>query len=139
MRIDDGFRTIISLPAFGLTLWEKEVTPPGLDGGGPVDTTTMRNINLRTKNPKHLYTMTDMKVKAAYDPLYYDAAVLSINVNQLIIVIFPNLGQLAFWGYLDKFDPDPLKEGEQPTANVTIVCTNQDTNGVEMTPNYIAP
>ena len=53
MRIDDGHSTTISFADFPtVKFWEKEVTPPGVDGGGPNDTTTMRNVILRTMAPK---------------------------------------------------------------------------------------
>ncbi len=41
-RLDDGYQTLIEFaenPA--IKLWEKSVTPPGIDGGDAIDTTTM--------------------------------------------------------------------------------------------------
>jgi len=138
-RIDDGFSTQIDLPAAGVTLWEKEVTPPGIDAGGPIDTSTMRNLQLRTKIPKSLKTMTQMRLRVAYDPAFYNNIFGAVGINQQIQVTFPDLSILGFWGWLDKFTPDPLREGEQPTAECIIECSNQDNNGDEQNPTYTTP
>lgn len=140
MRLDDGFRTLISFGgAFGVTLWEKEVTPPGMDGGGPVDTTTMRNSFWRTRNPRWLITLTDLAATVAYDPFFYTTALTFMNVNTFLDVQFPDTAIVSFWGFLDKWTPNPNREGEQPTANIIIVPTNQDENGFEVNPVYVGP
>ena len=143
-RIDDGFATTI---AFGdqasgtgpeLTFWEKEITPPGMDAGGENDTTTMRNTTYRTKAAKKLITMTPMTLVVSYDAVFYDDIVDMIGDNQLITITFPDTSTVAFYGWLDKFVPGNIVEGEQPTANIEIVCSNQTDAGVETAPNYTA-
>jgi len=57
-----------------------------------------------------------------------------VNVNTLITLTFPDAVTWAFWGYLDKFIPNANEEGEQPTAEVTIVPTNQNDSAVETAP-----
>jgi len=53
-RIDDGFQTLVSFANYpDVLLWEKEVTPPGVDGGGANETTTMRNTAWRTRSPSN--------------------------------------------------------------------------------------
>ena len=138
-RIDDGYQTLISFSeAPSVKFYEKGVQPPGIDGGGPVDTTTMRNSVWRTMNPKHLKSLTEGKITVAYDPAVYDDIVAMCNVNQLITIAFPDGSTLAFWGYLNSFAPGELQEGEQPTADVSIQPTNQDDSGVETAPVYTA-
>ena len=136
-RLDDGFKTVI---AFGTStvskLYEKEVQPPGVDGGGAIDTTTMRNTLYRTMAAKSLLTLTEHTFEAAYDPAAYTEMIASINVNQLITITFPDNATLAFYGYLDKFVPNAHVEGEQPTATCTIVSTNVDGAGAETAPVY---
>jgi hypothetical protein len=137
MRLDDGFSTIISFADFpSVQFYEKEVTPPGMDGGGPNDTTTMRNITLRTMAPKKLKSMTQFQCTAAYDPGVYASVWSMINVNQAMTITFPEGDTLVFWGWVDKFEPGAVKEGEQPTATVTFQCSNQDSNGDEIAPVY---
>jgi hypothetical protein len=141
-RIDDGFPTTVEFsvtPVFGTVLWEKTVTPPGMDGGGPNDTTTMRNVRWRTMAPKKLKTLTEMSGTMAYDPQAFEDLNDMIQVNQLITVNFPDGSTLAFWGWLDKFEPNEVQEGEQPDAEFTIQPSNQDDNGDEVDPVYTEP
>lgn len=113
----------------GIIFWEIEVTPPGMDAGGPNDTSTMRNVRLRTRQPKKLVTLTAMTVRVAYDPIVFSNARLSgyLGFNQIVRVTFPDGQFISFWGWLDKFVPDRNREGEQPTAEMTIEPSNQDT------------
>lgn len=137
MRMDDGFKTLISFSDFpSVQFYEKEVTPPGIDGGGPIDTTTMRNNEWRTNLPKQLKSLTESSITAAYDPAVYDSIVQMVNVNQLITITFPDGDTLQFWGWLDKFTPSGNQEGNQPTATVTIQCSNMNSSKVETAPVY---
>lgn len=135
-RMDDGFSTLISLG--GTDFWEKSVTPPGLSAGGEIDTTTMRNTTWRTRNPKSLVTMTPMSATCAYDPEGYETILAQLGVNQEIVVTFPDGSTLTFWGWLDEFTPGESVEGEQPTADVTFIPSNQNASGVETAPVYAA-
>lgn len=139
--LNDGHPTTVTFTdsgASGLTLllYEKEVTPPSLDGGGPNDTTTMRNDTYRTKQPKTLITLGQMSFTAAYDPACYQNLVDILNVNQEIVVGFSDGSSLTFWGWLDKFAPARIAEGSQPTADCTVECSNQDNSGTETPPVY---
>jgi hypothetical protein len=141
-RIDDGHPTIISFSGEGSgfagggasVLWEKEVTPPGISAGGPNDTTTMRNSAWRTKAPKQLLTLTDGSINVAYDPNIYTELVSMVGVNQQITVTYPDSTTLTFWGWIDEFTANPIREGEQPTADMTLVCGNQNAAGAETAP-----
>lgn len=141
-RLDDGHPTTIEFAAedsaVGIKFWEKEVTPPGMEGGGPNDTTTMRNSTYRTQSPKKLITMTDATLKVSYDAAISDQIVAIINVNNLITITYPDDAELAFWGWLNTWTPDALIEGEQPTATVTIHTSNQNADGDE-TPPVLTP
>lgn len=132
----DGFKTIVTLTGAGVSFYEKEVTPPSIDGGGENDTTTMRNTAWRTRQPKKLKTLDKATLKVSYDPVFYSTTVAQVNVNQSIVITFPDTHTLTFWGWLNKFAPDANKEGEQPTAEVEIICSNQDNSGVEQAPVY---
>lgn len=137
-RLDDGFSTTLTFAsAPTIKLWEKEVTPPGIDGGGPIVTTTMRNTEWRTKAAKKLKEMTDTGAVMAYAPVVYNTIKTMVNTNQLLTLTFPDGSKLQFWGYLNLFQPQSHTEGEQPTANVTIVATNQNASGVETAPVFV--
>ena len=138
-RIDDGHGTTYAfadLPS--VNFYEKQVTPPGLDGGGENDTTTMQNTTYRTRAPKQLVTLTESTLVAAYDPDVYDDIVGAngINNNQLITITFPDGSTLAFWGWINSFVPNEMVEGSQPTANVSIMCSNQNGAGAETAPVF---
>jgi hypothetical protein len=131
-RLDDGFPTTIEFAgAPGIKLYEKTVKPPGFDGGGPNDTTTMRNINYRTKAPKKLLTVTPSTAKCAYDPTVYNTLRTQMQINQQITYTFPNGQTCVAWGWIDKVEFDEITEGKQPEATVTIEPSNQDATGTE--------
>lgn len=136
IKLDDGHSTLVTIGSDpDCSFWEKTVTPPGLDGGDPVETTTMHNDVWRTMAPRKLKTLTDLTTTAAYDPVIYTQLVGRINEETTITVTFPDGSTLAFYGYLRSFIPDEVSEGEQPTATATITPTNQDpTTGAEEAP-----
>lgn len=135
-RLDNGFATTIAFADFPTVLfYEKSVTPSGYDGGGAIDTTTMRNTAWRTMAPKRLKTATEIKLTAAYDTDVMDPDEVEsmINVNQLMTITFPNGAERDVWGYVNKVDFGELKsDEEQPTINVEIIVTNQDDEGNEV-------
>lgn len=138
-KVDDGFATLITMSgATGAGLWEKRVKPPGVDGGDPNDTTTMRNTAWRTMSPRKLKSLTPARANCAYDPAVYSILVAQINVIQTITVTHPNGSTLAFKGYLRSFEPNENKEGEQPTADAVFQPSNQDSSGAESAPVYTA-
>ena len=139
-RLDDGFATLVEFSeSSDVQFWEKEVTPPGASGGGENDTSTMRNTAWRTKAPKGLISLAESSLSAAYDPAVYDDIVAMLNVNQQVTITFPDSSTLVFWGWIDEFTPGAAVEGEQPTADVTIIASNQNADGVETAPVYTAP
>lgn len=138
-RIDDGFATLIEFAEDSdVQMWEKEVTPPGVSGGGENDTSTMRNTTWRTRAPKGLITLSEASFSAAYDPAVYDEIIAMVNVNQEITITFPDNSTLVFWGWIDEFTPGANVEGEQPTADITIIPSNQNAAGAEIAPVYAA-
>ena len=138
--INDGFKTLINLSnyASGVDLYykERDVTPPGWDGGGENDTTTMRNTAFRTKQPKGLISLMETVSVVQYDTKIYGEIQALMNVNTVITITFPDLATLHFRGWLDKFIPNALVEGEMGTATITIIPANQTAAGVEAAPVY---
>lgn len=139
MFLHDGYSTLISFDlSASVKFKEKTVTPPGLDGGGAIETTTMRSVKWRTNQPKALITLTECTMSASYDPEVYDDILAMLNQNQEITIEFPDLSTYLFWGWIDKFEPEELSEGEFPTATVTIQPSNEDNSGNEVDPVYTA-
>jgi hypothetical protein len=125
--LPDGYQTLISFTAnTSVSFWEKTVKPPGVDGGDPIQETTMHNTAWRTMAPRALKTLTESTCVCAYDPNLYNQIVSLINVRTSITVHFPDGSTLVFYGFLQKFEPSEMKEGDQPEATVTICPTNYD-------------
>jgi hypothetical protein len=141
VKLDDGFRSLIVCALYpAVAFWEKTVQPFGQDGMPQVDTTTMHNFTYRTFSPRFLKTLTEMKMKAAYDPAVLNNITALINVRTSWTIRFPDHSMWTFYGYLMKFEADALEEGKQPEANITIVPTNEDpTTHEEEGPVYSAP
>ncbi len=137
IKLDEGFPTKIAFSRLPTaSFWEKTVQPPGVDGGEPVETTTMHNLVWRTQNPRVLKTLMPHTTKVAYDPNWYNQ-IVSTLINQAgsVTVRFPDGSTLDYFGYLQKFEADQIEEGKQPEATVTIVPTNWDpVNHVESAP-----
>ena len=139
-RLDDGFSTIITLANIpNVKLYEKEVTPPGITAGGPIDTTTMRNITWRTMAPRALKSLTPVSATVAFATEAIPQVQAQIGINQLITVTFPDQSTLVFWGWLEEFTIGALVEGEQPTATISVNPGNIDEDGAEVAPVYTPP
>lgn len=140
VRLDDGFSTIITLSNVPtIKLYEKDVTPPGMTAGGPIETTTMRNTEWRTMAPRALKSLTQVSATVAFAteaiPILFD----QIGVIQEIQVTFPDGSSLTFWGWLEEFTPATFTEGEQPTANIVVQTGNRNVEGDEVAPVYSVP
>jgi hypothetical protein len=137
IKLRDGFRTHITFSIDPtLELWEKNVTPPGIEGGDAIDQTTMHNIFRRTKAPRQLYEVSDSSMTCAYDPACYDAIRDMVNVPQTITCTFSDGSTFADYGWLRSFLPTEHVEGEQPEAEVVIIFSGEDHNNewVEASP-----
>lgn len=128
IMLDDGYSTKIAFARQpNISLWEKTVGAPGMDGGDPIDTTTMHNVTWRVMRARSLKTLTEFTFTAAYDPNVYNT-ILNTLINQegSITVHFPDGSTLDFFGYLKMFEAPEHTEGEHPEATVTVVPTNYD-------------
>lgn len=137
VRMDDGFSTIITLANIPtVKLFEKEVTPPGMELGGAIDTTTMRNIEWRTMAPRKLKTLTQVSAVVAYATEAIEQLWAQIGKVQRIQVSYPDESSITFWGWLESFTPASHKEGEQPTASIVVQTGNRNPAGAETAPLY---
>ncbi len=140
LRLDDGFSTIITLENLPtIKLFEREVTPPGFTSGGPIETTTMRNLAYRTSAPRKLKSLTPVTATVAYATIALTQIWAQIGVNQLITITFPDGSTIAFWGWIEAFTPANHTEGAQPTASLTVQPGMRNSDGVEVAPVYTEP
>jgi len=139
-RLTDGFPTKIAFSRDpDISFWETEVTPPGIDGGDAVETSTMFNTDWRTMAPRRLKTLTDATITAAYDPNVFNQLVELCNEEGSVTVTFSDGSTLSFYGYLKMAEPGACVEGEMPTMEITVVPTNYDpTNKVEAAPVLVS-
>lgn len=137
IRLDNGFKTLIAFSrAPNICIWEKTVKPSGRDGGEEIPTSTMHNIRHHTAAPRALVRNTPSVLKVAYDP--NDRATIEntlLNQPGSVTEHFPDGTTYDYWGFLRSIEYDPLEEGRQPEATVTIAVTNYDpVNRVEAGP-----
>ena len=136
--LDDGFPTTVyfSNAPSGVTLYfqERSVTPPGIDYGGENDVTTMRNTAWRTKAPKKLKTLTPFTETCKYDPRVLTQILDMMGEITTVVITYPDNSTYRFQGWIDKFVPNEIVEGEMATAVVTVVPSNQDSSGNEVAP-----
>lgn len=135
--LQDGYPTLISFSANpNITMKVKEVTPPSIEAGGKMDRTSMHNTRYRTASPKRLVTLGDGSVKVFWGTDLYSTTQVDamIGVNQLITVTFPDSSTYAFWGWIDSFKPDPMREGVPPEATMVVVPSNLNSSDEETAP-----
>lgn len=122
--LDDGFSSKIAFAADpDISFWEKTIKPFGVDGGDPIDTTTMFNTTWRTSALRQLKTGTAISGTAAFDPQVLDQLIALINVEGWFTILHPNGDTWDVVGGLKSFDPPAYSEGEFPLASFEIVPT----------------
>lgn len=125
--LKDGYSSKVTLASNPtINFWEKGVQSPGIDGGEPIEQTTMFNTTWRTMRPRSLKTLTPHTITAAFDPAVLNDANAAINREDTITVTFSDGATIAFYGFLQKIDIQEMTEGAQPQCTVTIVPTNFD-------------
>jgi hypothetical protein len=134
----DGHATTISLGSADLQ--EVSISPPSISSGGEIDVTSMSNTSWRTKAPKQLHELGEVSFSALYDPAKIGTYLTGVGSNQAITITFADASTLVFYGWVDSFSPSEISEGEAPTADVTIIVSNQNgsgtTPGAETAPVY---
>lgn len=140
--LDDGFATTIEFSEadsdFVLQVEETGVTPAGIDGGEPIDTTSMRRTTWRTAKPRQLKTLTPITEIVKYDPAAMATLLAMINVNQQITTTYPDDKTSIIWGYVKSATPQENREGQLPLMTIVIQPTNQNNSGVETAPSGTA-
>lgn len=127
IHLRDGCPTFITFQNDpDIPVWEKVVSPPGVDGGDPIQQATMHNDVWNPQAPRCRKQLTDVTMTVAYDPVAYTSIIAMVNVVQGITVTFPDGSTLAFWGFLRIFEPTDHTEGEQPEAEMTITPAMYD-------------
>ncbi len=137
----DGYPITLSLGTSGLVC-EIEVTPPAIEGG-VIPQDCMRSGTTAISWPKSRKKYLPLTVMASWDPDVYGqnlgvvgGTAAIINLNQSMTLTFPGGRVLSFWATITKFEPAAMKEGERPTATVTIELTNMNSLGNVQLPSF---
>lgn len=127
IMMDDGFPTKITFSLDpNISIWEKTVTPPGLEMGDMIPYTTMHNTEFRTFRPRVLKTLTTCSLTVGYDPDAFNQIEAILGLDQTITVTFYDGSTYAFYGVLNRFIPGELADGEEAEAECEIEPTNYD-------------
>lgn len=149
----DGLSTTLVIGSYNFVC-EIEVTPPGIDGGEGIPQDCMRSGLWNLVWPKKRRKLTPITVLVSWNPDVYGfniAAVsnniyyvpgaypgLIVNQNMQMYVYFPTGSTLTFYGFVSKFEPQAMKEGERPTANMTIMPSLlHPSTGLAVAPTYV--
>lgn len=141
IKLERGYQCLITIALkTNIDFWEVNLTPPGFEGGEPIDQTTQFNSLFMTYLPQALINQTPVNLSAAYDPvvinqLFASGAKLVLNVNTTITFRFGDGSTIAFYGWLRSFIPQEVSPPNQPRANIVIQASNFDpVNRVEAGP-----
>jgi hypothetical protein len=138
--LEDGHPTTILVSgAATLAIREKEVTPPGVDGGPPNDVSSMRNSVWTTFTFQKLVTLTPVECVVFAKGDILTTMLAQINVNQLHTVTMPDATTIAFWGAITAYKPNRNTKGEPPTATMTVSPSNRNASDVETGPVVTPP
>lgn len=129
VRIPDGFVTKLcfhSQPALGV--WEKQVKPPGFDGGEMIDISTMFNTLYHTMYPRALIKVDEISSVCGYDPDAIAQLIALINYPDSVSIFYPDNTSYDIFACLRRVEFSEHQEGEFPTATLTIAPMMYDAN-----------
>jgi hypothetical protein len=132
-ELRDGVGTTIVFALVpNVNFWETELTPPGREGGEPIDNTSLLNTVYRTRRAPVLVEGVIISGSAKYDPKITSDLNNLLNKEGACTLWWPDGSYYDFFGYLKSWKYDGHKEKTLPTAKFEIVQTFWDpVNGVE--------
>lgn len=142
MHLKEGIPTTISIGIAGLVC-EVEVTPPAIDGGENIPQDCMRSGIWGISWPRYRKRLMPFTTVVSWDPDVYGVnfvpvlASVQVGMNQYITLTFPDGNRIGYYAVVNKFEPGVLKDGERPTATITISPTlMHPTTGAVVPPAY---
>lgn len=126
----DGFPTTIAFSAdntlLPLVVQEKSITPFGITGRGGIQIDTMRSVALISRVPKKLKDLHACTMTVVYATSAKARIFAIVNTVQLALITYPDASFETVYGWIDDFKPNAQKEGEQPTAELTFIASNNN-------------
>ncbi len=138
IQLEEGFSAKLAIEnMLTISFWEKTVGVPAIEGGDPIDQSTMHNTTWMTQLPPTLKKLEPFTLTAAYDPNVISQAIAQCNINQTLTVSWPDGSTLAFFGWLRKIEFADMALGTLPECTVTLEASNLDGSGAEQAPVYV--
>lgn len=103
------------------------LTPPGYEGGDPIEISNLSNVRYKTKMAPVLIDIGDVSFSAEYNPT--KLATAPINQEGVIVITIPGWGSWTLRGYLKSIKADELKIGERATCTGEVTITNTGISG----------
>lgn len=122
--------------AFHAIIPATEVTPFSLDGGGEINLVTMLSKYMRTKWHKQLKGTEALTMNAFFSFNAFHRALSLVNANYQMKLKFPDNSYILFYASMNQFKPNSFKEGEPPSAMISVVPTHINEAGIETTPVF---
>ena len=116
----DGHGIRIVFVNQGISVYEKNVTPGGTEGGDPINITTNDNASQHSQAPRTLTMPTATSAEVTYDEVDFAALEAAVDQSDQIRIEWPDDTTRVSSGWLRSVIPNQASEGEQPTANITI-------------------
>ena len=114
-----GVTVAIGSASFCLT----EIQFPGVDGGEPIDVTTLCNTAWITKQAPKLKEVPNWTASLLYIASEYDNIIALINVNSVCVITVPTVATITFYGYIKSFIPQQTGKGAVASANAEFVVS----------------
>lgn len=141
IKLPNGMKSIVVFARLPLCrFYTMKLKQGKIDGGDPINQSTMLNTAVQTKAFRFLREEGDSQATAAYDP-YFREQIRNdlINKNGSVTEYLPEGSYEDYYGGLKDADFAELAEGELPTVTLTIVKTNYDpVNRVEVAPVFVS-
>jgi len=116
----DGYNIRISLVNQGITVYEKNVTPDGVEGGDPINITTNDNGDFQSFAPRSRKQRTPSQSEVTYNETDLDALDAAVDQSDDILIVWPDDTTRLQSGWLRSNIANQTSEGEQPTTNLTF-------------------
>lgn len=133
IRLPTGFSTKLAFNRDAdASFWESlegGVGIPGVDGGDPIDISTMHQVAWRVMTARVLKTLTPFTVVAGFDPKIYGVSDMRenlVNQNGSVTSHFPDGSKLDYFAFLRGWDSPSNSESNMPVITLNVVPTNYD-------------
>lgn len=127
---------MLSLTIGSYTFCAVSIGAIGVDGGDPIDTTTLCNVAWVTKMAQTLKEVPDMPFTAWWDPTDFATIAALVNVNSQCVLTITAVGTITFWGHLRSWTPGETGKGEGVKTTGVIVISNRDNSNNEVGPVF---